>query len=613
MMCRALLLALATAHELQIEIEPRGGVGTLRWHSHADAAATAAAFAAEHSLDSGGDCSTRACVVSSLVEAMNEVSPAPREALVTMRWAGTETPLALLFAADADVDALAVHITNEARALAIPLAFATAELGRHGFEYITFDPAVDDYERLAAGFAASRQLEGARGCGADDARGSCAVGALVDAMRAAERDAFGPGAAAAARPDARARDAEAERVAAALRAAPPATTVTPRCDARELALQPRRALEMLVLLGGCEHDDVLRFVQLALPSARTFVDVGANKGGFAARLLALWRPEYGVTPDRLRDARAARVAAARNATADGGPALLGACEASLANGAGDVCGAIGLGRGAEADDALTTIARERRSWRRRIAADAGGVRVLSVEASAALAASLRSLVARDGDAAFAPALPDGAWTVAHAVASDGTARELTFGDLDPEGCDANEVLTVLGSGAARPAHLADVPLAVRQARATSLDALLRRFPREDADDDSAGDEGDDAPIDVLKIDCEGHDPAVLRGARATLRRTRVLMFEVSGTGEWAGTRFSDVIQELDEAGFTCFWAGAHGLLRLTGCFHPTFDTEWWHRDATNAICASRVLAPSLAPLLETLTPTLGEMAGWLNL
>ena len=143
----------------------------------------------------------------------------------------------------------------------------------------------------------------------------------------------------------------------------------------------------------------------------------------------------------------------------------------------------------------------------------------------------------------------------------------------------------------------DVPLAVRQARATSLDALLRRFPREDADDDSAGDEGDDAPIDVLKIDCEGHDPAVLRGARATLRRTRVLMFEVSGTGEWAGTRFSDVIQELDEAGFTCFWAGAHGLLRLTGCFHPTFDTEWWHRDATNAICASRVLAPSLAPLL----------------
>ena len=138
--------------------------------------------------------------------------------------------------------------------------------------------------------------------------------------------------------------------------------------------------------------------------------------------------------------------------------------------------------------------------------------------------------------------------------------------------------------------------------------------RDDAavgDDDDASDTGDDTPIDVLKIDCEGHDSAVLRGARATLRRTRVLMFEVSGTGQWAETHFSDVIEELDEAGFTCFWAGAHGLLRLTGCYHPIFDTEWWHRDATNAVCASRVLAPSLTPLLETLTPTLGETHGWL--
>ena len=375
---------------------------------------------------------------------------------------------------------------------------------------------------------------------------------------------------------------------------------------------------MLVLLGGCEHDDVLRFVQLALPSARTFVDVGSNKGEFAARLLALWRPEYGVTPTRLRAARAARVAAARNAT--GGGRALGTCEVSLANGAGDACGAIGLGRGMEADDALTTIARERRAWRQRIVAgqgfaEGGGVRVVSIEASAALASSLRTLIARDGDAAFAPALPDGVWTVAHAVASDGAARELTFGDLAPNGCDANEVLTVLeNGGAARPAHLMNVPLALRQMRATSLDVLVRHFPRKDAavgDDDDASDAGDDTPIDVLKIDCEGHDPAVLRGAHVTLRRTRVVMFEVSNTGQWAETNFSDVIEELDEAGFTCFWAGAHGLLRLTGCYHPIFDTEWWHRDATNAICASRVLAPSLTPLLETLTPTLGETHGWL--
>ena len=45
------------------------------------------------------------------------------------------------------------------------------------------------------------------------------------------------------------------------------------------------------------------------------------------------------------------------------------------------------------------------------------------------------------------------------------------------------------------------------------------LPRKDAavdDDDDASDEGDDTPIDVLKIDCEGHDPACC-GAHVTLR------------------------------------------------------------------------------------------------
>ena len=76
------------------------------------------------------------------------------------------------------------------------------------------------------------------------------------------------------------------------------------------------------------------------------------------------------------------------------------------------------------------------------------------------------------------------------------------------------------------------------------------------------------------------------------------MFEVNNTGQWAETNFSDVIEELDEAGFTCFWAGAHGLLRLTGCYHPIFDTEGI-ADATtpsarHAFCAIPDAAPRTA-------------------
>lgn len=78
-------------------------------------------------------------------------------------------------------------------------------------------------------------------------------------------------------------------------------------------------------------------------------------------------------------------------------------------------------------------------------------------------------------------------------------------------------------------------------------------------------------VDILTIDTEGFDPAVVRGAMETLRYrgVRYLTFEVHqdlvGT-PWYNTTIFSVIDVLDEEQFDCYWAGNAGSLRLiTGC------------------------------------------------
>jgi len=79
-------------------------------------------------------------------------------------------------------------------------------------------------------------------------------------------------------------------------------------------------------------------------------------------------------------------------------------------------------------------------------------------------------------------------------------------------------------------------------------------------------------VDVITIDTEGHDPAVLQGARKTLREKGVglLVFEVhqdiKGT-PWSQTTLFSVVEELASLQFDCYWARRDGhLKRLTGCW-----------------------------------------------
>jgi len=90
--------------------------------------------------------------------------------------------------------------------------------------------------------------------------------------------------------------------------------------------------------------------------------------------------------------------------------------------------------------------------------------------------------------------------------------------------------------------------------------------------------------DVLLIDAEGHDPAILAGARQLLASASVglVQFEKHAVGMWASTRLSTVIIELDGLGYVCFWSGLHYTHPiLPGLSYPKYKEP----SVGNILCA----------------------------
>jgi methyltransferase, FkbM family len=107
--------------------------------------------------------------------------------------------------------------------------------------------------------------------------------------------------------------------------------------------------------------------------------------------------------------------------------------------------------------------------------------------------------------------------------------------------------------------------------------------------------GNDSPIHILQIDVEGYDADVLYGAgKYVLERVEYLEFEYNWMGSWKYQHLYDVIEMLDEIGFTCYWAGKQKLWRVTGCWQLYFDVHTW----SNLACANRKRVPRLAAKME---------------
>ena len=88
---------------------------------------------------------------------------------------------------------------------------------------------------------------------------------------------------------------------------------------------------------------------------------------------------------------------------------------------------------------------------------------------------------------------------------------------------------------------------------------------------------------LLKIDTEGHDPSVLRGAEQTIRDGvfDMITFEHHGIGDWAKTNLSTVVRNLGRSNYFCFYDGDTKSLPMSGgCFAESMNAKAW----SNMVC-----------------------------
>ncbi len=108
-----------------------------------------------------------------------------------------------------------------------------------------------------------------------------------------------------------------------------------------------------------------------------------------------------------------------------------------------------------------------------------------------------------------------------------------------------------------------------------------------------------ASIQILSIDAEGHDWAVLSSGVETLKRTMYLEFEYHFYGVWHDQSLKQSIEWLKEQGFVCYWAGRHGhVWRITDCWQDYYETKFWSNVA--CIKASSSSSLELANIMEAM-------------
>lgn len=123
----------------------------------------------------------------------------------------------------------------------------------------------------------------------------------------------------------------------------------------------------------------------------------------------------------------------------------------------------------------------------------------------------------------------------------------------------------------------DINLGRHSLEALPGSGVVTPVPTESLDAFLSGQGCRDRPVQLLKVDVEGHEPAVVRGAEATLRQTRLLVLEYSpmyyGDGEAA-----DMLDRIGAAGLRPMRYAASGW-RPTGraellTLRHQEDTAW---------------------------------------
>jgi hypothetical protein len=117
----------------------------------------------------------------------------------------------------------------------------------------------------------------------------------------------------------------------------------------------------------------------------------------------------------------------------------------------------------------------------------------------------------------------------------------------------------------------------------------------------------DGPIDFLSIDVEGYDAEVILGSgRTVLDRVQYLEFEYHNEGSWPSHHLYDIVELLNQADMTCYFAGKSRLWRLTNCWMLYYDAHVW----SNVACVRRSQTRLATIMEDTFQRTLKDGKVW---
>lgn len=153
------------------------------------------------------------------------------------------------------------------------------------------------------------------------------------------------------------------------------------------------------------------------------------------------------------------------------------------------------------------------------------------------------------------AAPGNHWHVLHRAVSNHSGPHAF-----PAGCDT-ELCSVGDAGASTK---------MVTVKGTTVDDLVAKF-------------GFDY-VDYMKVDTEGYDPAVLQGAHRSLagQRIGVLQFEHHGHNLWQHVNLRDVVAQMKDHGYVCYYDGQPTLARLTDCWDAFYELKQW----SNVVCVA---------------------------
>lgn len=384
---------------------------------------------------------------------------------------------------------------------------------------------------------------------------------------------------------------------------PPATAlplshqqlIAPRSSPSSRECTPEQAqaqgeFASIARVRGCpgEDDIWLRFAQLLMPDAKTFIDIGSNKGFTAARLFELWSPELGLEAHALHTALKKTSPTSRELTE------CGACNDCRETGLGSF--APRLPRYCSPQAATSSDA----NLQRAVAAHAlkrcqdrlstfEPISVYSFDGSPQMIDGVikaRDYLAKGGDSvsklkdvALVPEerLPNRplerflakSWTLQAAAFSSQYVPNQSMRFLVGSG----ETGHLLGDDEPVPTGftVALVPV-------LTVDEVVSQHQLEH--------------VDVLKIDTEGHDPLVLLGASNLLATHRVtlVIFEYNKMWDASQHTLNKVVHDT-MAGYACYLEGKNLLLKLThGCWSRAMEMKKW----SNVWCVSPRTSQGLA-------------------